>query len=178
MKISKRNFIHPTNMIFAALLLSAGLSLCPIADASGQPATDFRKIDSLTYALYEQGAWQELIKTGNAALDQGADYYYLRMRIGLAYFYKEQYRLAAIHFRRALKLNEDDPFSRDYLRKSLEWGGMEVEAAWLLKKLPETDERRRTRLKLSPCFGGRLSQEIWTPSKRSILPESQKFTAK
>jgi hypothetical protein len=153
MKISKRNYFHPTNMIFSALLLSTGLALYPIANVSGQSAADFQKIDSLTYALYEQGEWAALIKTGLKALNEGVDYYYLRMRIGLAYFYREQYRPAALHFRWALQLNEDDPYSRDYLRSSLEWGEMEVEAAWLSKKLPVSDSVVNPLKNLSVFYG-------------------------
>lgn len=172
MRKSKRKYLQPAERITTLLLMSAVLTLCPIADASGQPATDFRKIDSLTYALYEQGAWQDLIKAGNAAIDQGADYYYLRMRIGLAYFYKEQYRLAATHFRRALKLNEDDPFSRDYLRKSLEWGGMEVEAAWILKKTPGTNAAKNPLKTISMFWGQAFSGNMDAIETLDIAGES------
>ncbi len=172
MRVSKRKFIHPAKRIIAVLLLSAGFALCPTARASGQSATDFRKVDSLTYALYEQGEWDALIKAGRAALDEGVDYYYLRMRIGLAYFYRGQYRPAAAHFRRALQLNAGDPYSRDYLRRSLEWGGMEVEAAWLSRKLSATDSAMNPLKNISMFWGQAFSGNMDAMNTLNIDGES------
>lgn len=141
----------------SVILLFISIMIWPAAAASGQTMQNDRKVDSLTYKLYEQGAWKALIKTGNEALDQGVDFYYLRMRIGLACFYREQYRLAAGHFRQALQFKDGDPFAGDYLHKSLEWGGMEVEAAWLSKMMPATDSVVNPVTNLSFFYGKAFS---------------------
>lgn len=112
------------------------LLLWPAAKVSGQELAGFQQMDSLTYSLYLQGNWKDLIKTGNEAINLGFDYYFLRMRMGIACFYRENYRAAAAHFEKALEFNNGDEVALDYLRKCYEWGGMEIEAAWLSKRFP------------------------------------------
>jgi len=104
------------------------------AKTFGQEKSGFQYADSLTYNLYLNSEWEALTKAGNEALVQGLDYYYLRMRIGIAFFNLENYRIAAVHFEKALEFNKGDNVALDYLQKCLEWGGMEVEAAWLSKE--------------------------------------------
>jgi tetratricopeptide (TPR) repeat protein len=157
MKSRNKNTELSAIQIVSVVLLFISIAIWPAGAASGQAMNDYRKIDSLTYKLYEQGDWKALTKTGNEALDQGVDFYYLRMRIALAYFYREQYRLAAGHFRQALQFNKEDPFARKYLYKSLDWGGLEVEAARLLKKMPATDSMVNPLKKLSVFYGKAFS---------------------
>lgn len=49
------------------------------------------KVDALTYQLFQQKAWDNLIKEGNKAIQNGIDYYYLRVRMGIAYYEKGNY---------------------------------------------------------------------------------------
>lgn len=102
----------------------------------GQEKPTFNELDSLTYIQYQNGQWNELIKTGNQALSAGFDYYYLRMRMGIAWFMLERYRLAANHFERALSFNSADPVAFGYLQKCYAWSGMETEAAYMNKRFP------------------------------------------
>lgn len=110
------------------------LLLFPVYNVLGQEAVSFSKSDSLTYSLYQQSNWKKLTIAGQDAIEQGFDYYFLRMRLGIAFFYKENYRTAAAHFEKALEFNDGDAIALDYLRNCYEWGGMEVEAAWLQKE--------------------------------------------
>ena len=64
---------------------------------------NFKTVDSLSYDLYEKGEWKALIRFGKNAINQGFDYYYLRMRIGIAYYESEKYLLALEHFRKSLE---------------------------------------------------------------------------
>ncbi len=75
----------------------------------------FTEVDSGTYQLYVEKNWVELIRTGRAALKQDIDYYYLRMRIGIAYYEKKNYKSAQSHFRKALEFSEGDPLALEYL---------------------------------------------------------------
>jgi hypothetical protein len=43
------------------------------------------------------------------------DYYYLRMRMGIAWYQKKGYRIAEPHFIRALKFNSSDDVAKEYL---------------------------------------------------------------
>ena len=91
------------------IILLAGLLT---GNALGQ---SFAKIDSATYAQYLAGDWSELIIEGKNAIRQDVDYYYLRMRIGIAFFETENYRAATGHFKKALEFNQDDPVALEYL---------------------------------------------------------------
>jgi hypothetical protein len=84
--------------------------------AKAAPDTlDFKTADEETYKYYMQQQWDSVINIGNEALEDGIDYYYLRMRIGVAYYEKKQYRLAEPHFLKALKFNSSDDYAKEYL---------------------------------------------------------------
>lgn len=76
---------------------------------------DFLEVDTTTYGYYTRKQWNELIEAGNKYLKDGFDYYYLRMRIGIAHYELQNYIRAADHFTRALKLNEGDTTALTYL---------------------------------------------------------------
>ena len=56
-------------------------------------------VEQKSYQLYLDKNWNELIKFGNRAINSGFDYYYLQIRIGIAYFEKKNYSLAENHFK-------------------------------------------------------------------------------
>ena len=76
---------------------------------------DFIRIDSATYAQYLAGDWKTLVRDGKEALRQGVDYYYLRMRLGIAQYELKNFRAATTHFIRALEFSADDPPAGEYL---------------------------------------------------------------
>lgn len=78
-------------------------------------AQSFAKTDSATYAQYLAGDWQALTRDGKDAIHRGMDYYYLRMRLGIAYYELKNYRAAATHFKKALEFSQDDPVAGEYL---------------------------------------------------------------
>ncbi len=94
----------------------------------------FQTADSITYSLYLQGQWQSLIKIGNQAIAQGHDYFYMRMRVGIAYYMQQHYRKAAGHFEKALLFNSRDKNAANYLLQGYQWSGLDLEAASLTKR--------------------------------------------
>ena len=52
---------------------------------------------------------------GHQAIKLGFDYFYLRMRIGIAYYEEKKYDLAAPHFDKALQFNSGDELALEYL---------------------------------------------------------------
>jgi len=80
---------------------------------------DSRIVDSITYQLYIEKDWDSLIMIGKEALSQDIDYYFLRVRLGIAYYQKEQYIAAAEQLLRAVNFNSSDPFTNEYLYLSL-----------------------------------------------------------
>lgn len=82
---------------------------------TGILAQSFAETDSATWAQYLAGEWKNLTRSGKDALERDMDYYYLRMRLGIAWFELKNYRTAALHFRKAMDFNEDDPVALEYL---------------------------------------------------------------
>ena len=94
---------------------------------------DFVSVDKETYKLYMDKQWDELIRAGKEGLKQDIDYYYLRMRIGIAFYEKKNYKASQIHFRKALELNEGDPVASEYLYFAYLLAGQTQQAAVLAK---------------------------------------------
>lgn len=93
----------------------------------------FFKADSLTYALYTGGQWDSLIVAGKQAIADGHDYYYMRARIGMAYFNKNKFRLAARELEKAVAFNSSDTFTLRRLYLSYLYSAREADA-WMLTK--------------------------------------------
>lgn len=72
-------------------------------------------VEQKTYQLYQDKNWPELIRLGNKAIKQGYNYYYLQLRIGVAYFEKKKYCLAESYFKKALNFSSDDELAKEYL---------------------------------------------------------------
>jgi tetratricopeptide (TPR) repeat protein len=108
---------------------------------SQEPAT-FRYADSLTYTLYAGKNWSELIKKGKEAISNQHDYYYMRMRIGIAYYEMKNYGKSALHFRKALAFNEADPVALEYLFYSYFLSGRDLQAWSILQHIDRQDRAR------------------------------------
>lgn len=77
--------------------------------ALAQPA--WIKTDSVTYQLYLEKEWKSLLKETRKSLSAGVDFYYLRVRAGIAAYELKNYRLAAHHLGKAYNWNTSDEFT-------------------------------------------------------------------
>jgi len=94
---------------------------------------DFKTVDLETYNLYMAQDWNELIKAGKAGLKRDIDYYYLRMRIGIAHYETKNYKASQAHFRKALEFNQGDPLASEYLYYAYLFAGQTEQAGILAK---------------------------------------------
>ncbi len=69
---------------------------------------DYAHADSITYQNYLDHNWKALIANGKLALKNNIDYYYLRMRMGEAYYAQEKYALAISQLKKALAFNHQE----------------------------------------------------------------------
>jgi hypothetical protein len=99
-----------------------------VPDVFSQEQKSFMYYDSTTYQQYQKNDWNNLIKISRKAYKNNIDYYYLRMRTGIAYFEKHNYILARKHFMIAAELNSLDPLSREYIYYCFLYSGREKEA--------------------------------------------------
>ncbi|MCD4745743.1 MAG: hypothetical protein K8R58_05545 [Bacteroidales bacterium] len=117
--------------IFFILLFSFSIT-------KAQDKPDYKTVNNLTYKLYEQKKWDSLISEGKNALKNDMDYFYLRMRLGIAYYEKKNYLKAIQHFEKALIFNSNDTTAMEYLYYSYMFSGRELEARASTAKFPGT----------------------------------------
>ncbi|HHJ09333.1 MAG TPA: hypothetical protein ENK25_00370 [Bacteroidetes bacterium] len=104
--------------------------------APAQDHNDFIHYDTLTYRLYLTNNWGELKNAGKEALRQGHDYYYLRMRLGIAFYETANYRGAIPHFQAALDFNSGDKTALEYLYYCYLFSGRHADVHALIPRLP------------------------------------------
>lgn len=93
-----------------------------------QEVGDKQKVDADTYKLYLSKDWSRLIDEGETALKDGIDFYYLRMRLGMAYYYTGNYRKAEKHFKKAVDIGYRNDIVDEYIYYSLIFSGRHDDA--------------------------------------------------
>ncbi len=96
------------------------------------------EIDRLTYAQYLKADWKNLIKTGNEAIKQHINFYYLKIRLGIAYFNLKSYRKAITYLYDAYRVDPENTFVASYLYKAYLLGGRPFDAYRLAKTFPNS----------------------------------------
>lgn len=90
--------------------------------------------DSLTYHYYQNSQWDSVIDIGKEAIYKGYDFYYLRMRMGLAYDYQSNFRLAERQYTKALEYVPTDANAAYYQYYAALNGGRQDVAYAYFKK--------------------------------------------
>jgi len=111
-------------MVGCLLVLCCGLK--------AQDTLTSATVESGSAAYFTQGDWDALISLGNKALSRGIDYYYLRYRLGVAYFTKKKYRQAETNFEKASAFNSTDE-ATEYLYYCYLYTEQYERARWLSK---------------------------------------------
>ena len=102
-----------------------------------EKSLSFKKVDSTTYSLYLKQDWKSLLEFGEISLENGIDFYYLQVRMGIAY-YKEGKMLSAIKmFENAYTINKHDLVVQEYLYWSYYYSGMILESRLFYIKLSQ-----------------------------------------
>ena len=97
---------------------------------------DFTTVDMLTYRYYQEQKWDSVIIVGKQALRQDIDYYYLRVRMGIAYFEKAEYFHAVTHLKKAREFNSADSFVADFLCRAYRYTNRTEEAGIMKPAIP------------------------------------------
>jgi hypothetical protein len=148
------------------------------ANVSAQ--NDFKSLDQTTYDFYNKGDYRNLKKTADIMLTLGMDYYYLRMRLGIAAFKNKLYSNASENLVKALEMSSLDTISREYIYYSYLLSGRYPDAILYLKSLP--DEKRNYSLRsisqpvLSNVFAGSsiMGYDVYTYDKNKLYYEAVK----
>jgi hypothetical protein len=99
--------------------------------ASAQKKLNYIEVDKVSYELFQQQKWKELIDYSVAARKQGMDFFYLQARTGIAYYNLKKYRIASQLFLKAWENDQSFEWLQEYLYYSLVYGGQKAEATKL-----------------------------------------------
>ena len=91
------------------------LFLFPLLSFSQKGEMTQDRADKITYSLYKYKQWDELIKKGEEFLKDDIDFYYLRVRLGIACYKTENYRKSVKHLKKAFEFNDPDSLIYEYL---------------------------------------------------------------
>ena len=105
MKLKLPLYVYKLTYYFVGIVLFLGFMPRP---AKAQSIVNEAYYDSITYQYYQLKNWQTLIDTGKWMRNQGLDYYYLRMRMGIACLELQKTAKAETHFRQALNFSPGD----------------------------------------------------------------------
>jgi hypothetical protein len=108
----------------------------------GQDTLNSSKVEQRSYQLYENKKWADLETFGKTSIAAGFDYYYLRMRIGIAFYEEGKYIPAQKHFEAALKYNADDVVALEYLYYCYIYTARYEEARWISRCFPKPLARK------------------------------------
>lgn len=97
-----------------------------------------QEVDNQTYQQYLKADWKNLIKSGESARNQGMDFFYLRLRLGIAYFSLENYDKAVSHLEKALLYDDFNVTAKTYLYYSLLYSNQSLAAFAVARKMPES----------------------------------------
>ena len=116
-----------------------------------QKQLNYPTVDKKTYEYYLQGDWDSLIALGEKSLDVGVDFYYLEVRMGVAYFEKTNYRKSIEFLQNAHKINRSDEFVQEYLYKAYLYSGRAEDARKLAYHFSQS-QNDRLEITESPIF--------------------------
>ncbi|MDF1676268.1 MAG: hypothetical protein P1U44_11180 [Vicingaceae bacterium] len=102
----------------------------------------YQEVDSKSYQLYTEKNWQELSQYGKAASEKGYDYYYLNVRIGIAFFELKDFENAKSYFEKALQNSSASTYAKEYLFWSYYNLEEEIEAQKIYQSLPDSIQKR------------------------------------
>jgi hypothetical protein len=111
----------------------------------GQTNLSLPEVDAATYRMYQEGNWKALIETGTKAIGAGMDFYYLRVRLGVAYYETGNFHRAITHLEKANMDGNGDAFVQESLFYAYLMAGRRMEALVLSKSFtPEQQLRTET----------------------------------
>jgi hypothetical protein len=140
MKTPNCKSLKITRIIILPVLLLLIIIAAP--QSSKAQKISYAEADAKTYKYYLEKNWSELIKTGNKALRNGHDFYYLHLRLGIAYFEKKNYLNAATHFRKAIEMSPENAFTAESLYYSYLYSGRFDAAKRLAESIPKDMQQR------------------------------------
>lgn len=123
---------------FILILFAGFTALMPVR---GQQS-DFRVTESLTYRYYLEKNWDSVIYAGKMGLKNNIDYFYLRIRMGIAFYEKGKISKAIHHLNNAYRFNSSDTTTMEYLYFSYLKYNRLLYQNFIASKMPSSARKR------------------------------------
>jgi hypothetical protein len=117
------------------IFMAAWMALAAVRPQA-QEALNLPGVDAQTFALWAAQDWEGLIKSGKEALAQDIDFYYLRARLGIAYYETRNYRQAIAHLEKAYRIYSGEAFLQEYLYYAYLFAGRSADARFIAAAFP------------------------------------------
>jgi len=126
-----------------------------------QVSPSFLNIDTTTYNAYLRHDWKTVIKAGRQGIRNDIDYYFLRMRMGIACHEKTNYRRAILHFNKAREFNNDGESINEYLYHAYNLSGRTADARFLSASLTPSELEKNNLTHNNKVYGGVYFQYLF-----------------
>lgn len=73
------------------------------------------EVDKKTYELYQKNQWRELIRYGKQVEEKGVDFYYLNIRMAIAYYEIGRFEKSKYYFEKSKTQSDDKDLANEYL---------------------------------------------------------------
>jgi hypothetical protein len=120
--------------------------------------------DSMTYQLYLNKRWTPLLEETHNLLNRGIDFYYLRVRAGIAAYELKKYREAVTHLQQAYAVMPGDSLVNSYYFWALKYAGREDEASLLAGRL-SPEQRKEAKITKKGFINGVTAEALLSRNK-------------
>jgi len=152
--------LRPSSLMFLFFLSSC---IC-----NAQAELNFKTVEDSTYSLYLKKDWKQLQKFGRLAIKNKIDYFYLRERLGIAYYEQKKYQLAVPQFEKAMKLNSYDELLQEYLFYGYAFDNRYDEALHFSKKFSKELQVKTNATKPAPINLAQLDFTVKMPDNSNL----------
>lgn len=123
-----------TGLSADSLLITAPPDSLPEPELINDLSSEAAIAEDLSYRYYLSKEWTKLLPYTQKQFRTGNDYYFMRMRAGIAAYELKQYREACLHFEKALDFKPNDDIALEYLYFALVYSERGDEALQLRRK--------------------------------------------
>ena len=132
-------------------ILTIILSFFIVSSVNAQEIINYPNVDTKTYEQYLNKDWKNLVKTGKQSLKKNIDFYYLQVRMGIAYYELRKYPKAVKYFKNAHKQKPNDELIQEYLYYSYLFSGRYADARVLAGSF-NINLKRKIKIKAEHTF--------------------------